>query len=740
VNHALLSHETESRHPGSRSTRLRVKQLKDSSEPKADTAANDVLAAKVPKRLWSFSDLSLSDPMRHGRTKSSTKARGENRQVPDVVYDVLEQPGTPLERGSRGYFQNLFGHDFGHVRVHTGEHAGKAARSIHAAAYTVGNDIVFASNRYSPRTLKGHLLLQHELRHVEQQRSARRVERAPLDASQSRHESQARSIVDLSVSPLAEQRIQRAEDTEEFTIGDGVVDAVGSQVVGSSWPFLKAVFEGFVGGLRKDIQAGRLTEARDHLMKIFLPWNMVKYYGGYLLGLVLGLISPVTDLVKGIIGLVKLAWSALAWLAKWSPIGIAVSPERQQKILRLQERFAELGTELGNSFAEFAKNPRETVKKFTGFLDNVMALALGEARQIGAKAAHSIFDFLNKEFFDMGQSIGEVVGALIANVLLIVFSDAIGNIIKESASAAAKFAEAVAGKAVEVFEWVKGFAAKVIGVLRKAVEGALKAFEGLLNKAMEAFKALDALFETEALGGEKVAAGVGKVSEGALPNIMEARMVKTTREVPTTVEQLRTPKVHPSNIGKELPKELPTEAPKTPPKTTALAKDAAALQYRDNLVKRFPKLGEADLRPIARNLGEPGLWEESMYTGSGERTWEAKLRDGKVVRLDDIDQAGAVVDTKMRGIGVGREIPPEHTPDIVSQMGGKTASGRSYPAFPESEQEKLLKQLRFSKENGLTGVRWETNSRELIADVNRYRLNILSSEEQKLFKIVFVQR
>ena len=147
-----------------------------------------------------------------------------------------------------------------------------------------------------------------------------------------------------------------------------------------------------------------------------------------------------------------------------------------------------------------------------------------------------------------------------------------------------------------------------------------------------------------------MAVGVGKVGGPGLPNVMESRMVTSTRTAPAKVADLTPPKVHPSNIKP------------TPPASNelrAVAKaDQAVLQYRDNLVKRFPKLSKAELKPIARNLGEPGLWEESVYTGSGRNSWSAKLRDGRGLQLDDIDQAGVVVDTKMRGIGVGRETPP----------------------------------------------------------------------------------
>src|SRR5207247_1536884 len=166
----------------------------------------------------------------------------------------------------------------------------------------------------------------------------------------------------------------------------------------------------------------------------------------------------------------------------------------------------------------------------------------------GAKAAHSIFGFLEKEYFDMGQGIGEVIGALIAQVLLLVFTDAIGNLISKGASFLGKAAEFVAGKAVEVFEWVKGLVSDVVSLLRNAVKGALKLFEGLVNKAVEAFDALGALFmESEALtGGERVAAGAGGgVTGPRFPNVMESRMVKPPpRTAPATVADLTPPKIH----------------------------------------------------------------------------------------------------------------------------------------------------------------------------------------------------
>jgi hypothetical protein len=93
------------------------------------------------------------------------------REAAAVAGDVTTSPPGP--RGESP--------SFGAVRIHTGADADAAARSMYAAAYTVGDDIVFAAGRFQPGTAAGRALLAHELTHVVQQRQhgALAVQRAP---------------------------------------------------------------------------------------------------------------------------------------------------------------------------------------------------------------------------------------------------------------------------------------------------------------------------------------------------------------------------------------------------------------------------------------------------------------------------------------------------------------------------------------------------------------------------------
>ena len=89
----------------------------------------------------------------------------------NVINSAVASESSPLDANTKGFMESRFGHDFGRVRIHTGEQAANSARSVNALAYTVGNDIVFAEGQYRPSTIEGKELLAHELTHLLQQGS-----------------------------------------------------------------------------------------------------------------------------------------------------------------------------------------------------------------------------------------------------------------------------------------------------------------------------------------------------------------------------------------------------------------------------------------------------------------------------------------------------------------------------------------------------------------------------------------
>jgi len=77
------------------------------------------------------------------------------------------------------------------VRVHTDRPAAESALAIHALAYTVGRDVVFAEGQFAPKTEAGKQLLAHELFHTLQQRTASPSEPLSLDGVSEHSEAEA---------------------------------------------------------------------------------------------------------------------------------------------------------------------------------------------------------------------------------------------------------------------------------------------------------------------------------------------------------------------------------------------------------------------------------------------------------------------------------------------------------------------------------------------------------------------
>ena len=85
------------------------------------------------------------------------------------VDDALATPGRPLDARTRRAMEARFGYDFSGVRVHDDARAAATAAEIDAAAFTVGEDLVFGAGRFDPASPDGRRLLAHELAHVVQQ-------------------------------------------------------------------------------------------------------------------------------------------------------------------------------------------------------------------------------------------------------------------------------------------------------------------------------------------------------------------------------------------------------------------------------------------------------------------------------------------------------------------------------------------------------------------------------------------
>lgn len=130
--------------PSELSTTLKVGAPEDKYEREADRVADAVMQKPIPM------------------SEDTTLGKGPNVREERPV----KRSGQPLPAATRSAFEDRFGEDFGAVRVHDSEQAHTAATSLGANAFTVRNDITFASGRYDPSTMAGQRLLAHELVHV----------------------------------------------------------------------------------------------------------------------------------------------------------------------------------------------------------------------------------------------------------------------------------------------------------------------------------------------------------------------------------------------------------------------------------------------------------------------------------------------------------------------------------------------------------------------------------------------
>jgi len=96
--------------------------------------------------------------------------------------------GAPLPTSVRSHMEPRFGASFSHVRVHTGEAAAQQSADVQAQAFTVGEHIFFARDKFEPQSNSGRELIAHELTHTIQQQATvqRKVETKVTQRSEPR--------------------------------------------------------------------------------------------------------------------------------------------------------------------------------------------------------------------------------------------------------------------------------------------------------------------------------------------------------------------------------------------------------------------------------------------------------------------------------------------------------------------------------------------------------------------------
>jgi hypothetical protein len=152
--------------------KLKVGQPGDVYEQEADRVAEQVMRMPEPPLQRQAEE---EEKKKEEEEEELIQSKENSSWTVDVTsgveshIDSLRGSGQPLSESVRNYFEPRFGYDFSGVRIHTGEKASEAAKAVNSRAFTLGNNIIFNRENYSPDTEGGKKLLAHELAHVVQQ-------------------------------------------------------------------------------------------------------------------------------------------------------------------------------------------------------------------------------------------------------------------------------------------------------------------------------------------------------------------------------------------------------------------------------------------------------------------------------------------------------------------------------------------------------------------------------------------
>ncbi len=312
-------------------SRLRIGEPNDSFEREADRVADAVMAGGRARPEWSLSRMSIGAPLQRkcacggsgecaeckekGMLQRQSSDSAAPSSVPPVVHEVLRAPGEPLDSDTRRFFESRFGHDFGDVRVHTGDLPARSASAVNARAYTVGREVVFGRGQYQPATSDGRVLLAHELAHVIQQRSV------PNPAGSSLRIDKPGSPLELAADRATHITGKgRSSPTEMATRGMLARSGLGAPML-QRWSYsgikedaYKAIINGgrkatneFLNLLRKGV--GLLPPALrgtgDAIVTIVDVVIGAQFAVALaVIGIIVGFSEGVVDLVRGLLGMI----------------------------------------------------------------------------------------------------------------------------------------------------------------------------------------------------------------------------------------------------------------------------------------------------------------------------------------------------------------------------------------------------------------------------------------------------
>jgi hypothetical protein len=495
------------------------------------------------------------------------------RDVPASVVDALATQGHALEPGIRAAFEEQIGTALGSVHIHTDSRSAASARDLGAKAYTYGPHVVFAPGRFAPSTTDGRHLLAHELTHVAQQRQTRPV---------------------LQLAPVSDA----GPATTATPAEDPLKAALLSQLTGLALPPLGIRLAVAAGGgmgeqIVTDLKGDKGVALLAAVRTFRLP-DVTQLNGGFSIGLLSGIVSPVTDLFS----LAVLGERVRNFLLEVLANPTSTREGLSEDINALLAEVGKLTGAAAESWKEITKSPRDALIFILKLPDQLSKQAERKAYELGKAGGSEIVNSLLQPFglgtpekkeekpswitrtagaiehtfsgakdwlvgpspwAKIGEKIGYALGWVAIQVILFVFTDGIGDAIQWLAQGlgkigkalgtfseavgrvAAKVAKTVAeiGEAIAVVEqWFGTILAKLLKPAEKFLEPLLTRLMGVRDKLRVVLGKLLGITRKESTQLAEAAAtkGAGAVDE-ALERAAPAGGPKTTPQpAPTPPE------------------------------------------------------------------------------------------------------------------------------------------------------------------------------------------------------------
>lgn len=199
--------------------------------------ADAVDNAMSPEQALRYSDWLLSGTRVHRRAEVDIPA-GDDVGALSQAFSFLEQSrgGTQLPGPLLAQLSAELGADLSRVRIHTDPRAAAAAAALQAQAFTIGDDIYFASGAYDPDSDAGVQLIAHEVAHVSQTQRGTASASRPVSRRDDAHERDAEAFA---------RRFRRTTFTAHDRDPASVVEQLRREGNRAGLPFLREFEERF---------------------------------------------------------------------------------------------------------------------------------------------------------------------------------------------------------------------------------------------------------------------------------------------------------------------------------------------------------------------------------------------------------------------------------------------------------------------------------------------------------------